>query len=115
MNKLSKTLQLQQLIIGHVFLFVFIKRILEQSLDSGTGTMATVSTGAGRFSRTSPNSNSRQINVANVTSGTSSVDHLLDILPKPSFQHPPSPPVRQRARYGIVVLLAHMQLVYKYY
>lgn len=72
---------------------------MEQSLDSGTGTMATISTATGRYSRTSALCNSKQVNGANTTSGSASADHLSDVWPQHSAQHPPSPPVRQRARY----------------
>ena len=71
-------------------------------MDSGTGTMATmatVSTVTGRYSRTSPTCNGKQLNGINTTSEGSSVDHLSDVWPRHSTHHPPSPPVRQRARY----------------
>ena len=62
-------------------------------------TMATVSTVTGRYSRTSPTCNGKQLNGINTTSEGSSVDHLSDVWPRHSTHHPPSPPVRQRARY----------------
>ena len=85
-----------------------LKNVAEQSLDSGTSTMATVSTGFGRSSKlirsTSERSKSTSLQGDDEVFVSRSSDHLSDVWPRHS-QHPPSPPVRQRARYIILLLI----------
>ena len=72
-------------------------------MDSGTGTMATVSTGLGRSSKSIRNNSELtkakgiKGNPCTYTLAEGSEDHLSDMWPRHA-RHPPSPPVRQRAR-----------------
>ena len=67
--------------------------------------MATVSTGFGRSSKSTRNSGEHSKSKALQGSSNNdaftnrSSDHLSDMWPRHGT-HPPSPPVRQRARYG---------------
>lgn len=69
--------------------------------------MATVSTGFGRSSKSSRTSSEHskskalQGNSNNDAFTNRSSDHLSDMWPRHG-RHPPSPPVRQRARYGYI-------------
>lgn len=81
------------------------QHVEEQSLDSGTGTMATVSTGFGRSSKStrsgSEHSKSKALqgNSNDDAFTNRSSDHLSDMWPRHG-RHPPSPPVRQRASHS---------------
>lgn len=81
------------------------KHVAEQSMDSGTGTMATVSTGLGRSSKSIRNNSelTKAIgikgNPCTDTLAEGSEDHLSDMWPRHA-RHPPSPPVRQRASHS---------------
>ncbi|KAJ7392984.1 Serine/threonine-protein kinase plk4 [Desmophyllum pertusum] len=81
------------------------QHVVEQSLDSGTGTMATVSTGFGRTSKSTRNSSEHtksigvQGNPNNDAFTDRSSDRQSDMWPRHG-RHPPSPPVRQRASHS---------------
>jgi len=78
------------------------QNVAEQSLDSGTGTMATVSTGFGRSSKSARSSSEHTKSVGIQENDEPFVnrsrDHLSDMWPRHG-RHPPSPPVRQRASH----------------
>ncbi|KAM7439975.1 Serine/threonine-protein kinase plk4 [Porites harrisoni] len=78
------------------------RNINERSLDSGNGTMATVSTGLSRPSKSARSSSdyakSMGMSGDNDAFSNRSSDHLSDAWPRHG-RHPPSPPVRQRASH----------------
>ncbi|XP_031556961.1 serine/threonine-protein kinase PLK4-like [Actinia tenebrosa] len=72
-------------------------KYFEQSVDSGQGTMATVSTGIGRSSWSSNGPINKQESAHHGSYNSSnSVDHLSNGWSR-NLRQPPSPPVRQRA------------------
>ena len=82
-------------------------------MDSGTGTMATVSTGLDRSSRSAGKASGHLKSLGSqgddevFINGTA--DHHSDVWPRHAHaQHPPSPPVRQRARYSQQQLMHSM-------
>lgn len=86
---------------GHLYPM---QNVAEQSLDSGTGTMATVSTGLDRSSRSAGKASGHLKSLGSqgddevFINGTA--DHHSDVWPRHAHaQHPPSPPVRQRASH----------------
>ncbi|XP_068701948.1 serine/threonine-protein kinase PLK4-like [Montipora foliosa] len=89
---------------GHLYLR---QNVVEQSVDSGTGTIATVSTGLGtsrssrsNFGKAGDHKKSLDSQADDEVFITASSDHHSDVWPRHSHgQHPPSPPVRQRASH----------------
>ena len=97
----------QSINLLHYLFILFFKNVVEQSVDSGTGTIATVSTGLGtsrssrsNFGKAGDHKKSLDSQADDEVFITVSSDHHSDVWPRHSHgQHPPSPPVRQRARY----------------
>lgn len=75
----------------------FLLQYFEQSVDSGQGTMATVSTGIARSSWSSNGPMNKQEPGHHGYNSSNSTDHLSNGYSR-NLRQPPSPPVRQRAR-----------------